>query len=204
MKRITNNRKVNRGKKLAIEKGREALGQEGRLRRFTKISSHGETEDDDQDAENESFDEDQYDTLIKRSSTVLPSISPGGDRRDSSHCEGPAPKRAKRASRSKYQLNERNEMIDTSESPNEFDKHHLRSKNDMVSGSKGQKDEHRLQQQSSRATPHPMQNYDSVGAMGSSPQSASNPQFSLTEQTGIQYGDHQQASTSRTRRHVRR
>lgn len=200
--RITNNRKVNKGKKLAIEKGREALGQEGKSRRSVKVLSHVDT-DDEQDAENESFDEEQYETLLKRSSATLHQSRSPGDSHDPSYREGSAPKRVKRASRSKYQLNEKNEMIDTSESPVTYPTY--RNQNVTRGTSRRPSDEQGHQQQSDYVMSHlRRQSYESTIPSDFSPHSISDPHFSQPENDDNQHAEYQPLSASRPRRTARR
>lgn len=122
--RIRNNRKVNLGKKEAIDKGREALGEKGRGkgRRTTKVVQ----EDTDDDFEG---DDDEYGSQAgaqmynSKKRSVSYSNAPNSrrrqastdDPRDQSYREGSASKKVKRASRSVYQLNDQNQMVDTSQ-----------------------------------------------------------------------------------------
>lgn len=112
--RIKNNRKVNFGKKEAIDKGREALGEKAlKTRRPSKVAF----EDTDEELEGEHDNE--YGTHAgallhgakKHSSAQRRRSQAACD--DQSYGEGPAPKKAKRSSSSMYQLNEHNQMIDT-------------------------------------------------------------------------------------------
>ncbi|MCJ1468022.1 hypothetical protein MMC07_006648 [Pseudocyphellaria aurata] len=120
--RIKNNRKVNHGKKEAIDKGREALGEKGhgKGRRTTKVTqdeSDDEFErDDDEDGSPASAQTHSKKRSLSRSHAPIPRRQASADDpHDQSYREGSAPKRARRPSRSVYQLNKNNQMIDTTQ-----------------------------------------------------------------------------------------
>ena len=115
---------MNKGKKAAIEEGRLAMNRKahGKSQRTTRASIGDD--DDEHDAEHESDHEDfDHDFIIPNAGQVMPRSHDKGSRthrtssEDAYDREVSAPKRIKRASRSKYQLNENNEMVDTSVTP---------------------------------------------------------------------------------------
>lgn len=199
IQRISNNRKVNKGKKLAIEKGREALGQEGKSRRSIKTTSRRDT-DDEQDADNESFDEQQEHWLKRPFAAMHESGSPGGSH-DPSYGEGPAPKRTKRRG-SRYQINCRNEMIDTLEPEPVQSTHHNRNTTLVTPRRRG--DEHGHQQQPDYTMSHSRLRFESPGPSEFSAQSVSDAQYSQPENDETQHAGYQPASSSRTRRRAHR
>ena len=174
------------------------MGQGGKSRRSVKIPTRGDT-DDEEDAENESFDEEQYETLLKRSSAALHQSGSPSDSHDPNYREGSAPKRARRASRSKYQLNEKNEMIDTSELAASYPTY--RNRNSALGTSRPPTDEHGHQQQPEYAMSHLRQRYESTGLSDVSHNSASDPQ---PENDESQHAEYQPLSASRPRRSAHR
>lgn len=177
------------------------MGQEGKGRRFTKRSPRDETEDDEQDAENESFDEGKYDTPLKRTSQSLYNYGSPDDSHDPSYREGSAPKRVKRASRSKYQLNENNEMIDTSESPAIYQPI---NRNDILGNSGRPNDERRPQQSSNYVMPHLRQGFEPPELLDVPHHPASDPRFPQAEYAGNAHGRYTPGLASRPRRNARR
>lgn len=117
---------MNKGKKAAIEEGRLAMNRKahGKSQRTTRASMGDD--DDELDAEHDSDHEDfdhEYDVMMSNASQIVPrsrekiSRTNRTSSEDTYDREVSAPKRTKRASRSKYQLNENNEMVDTSVTP---------------------------------------------------------------------------------------
>lgn len=177
------------------------MGQEGKSRRSAKVPSHENT-DDELDAENESFDEEQYENLLKRPSASLHQSGSADHSHDPSYREGSAPKRAKRASRSKYQLNEKNEMIDTSESPLAYPAYS--NPNISRGTSRRLSDEYGHQPQPEFVMSHlRRQSYESTGPSDFSPHSASDLHSSQPENDDKQPAEYQPRSTPRPRRRGR-
>lgn len=122
IKRIENNKKVNYGKKKAIEAGRKAMSHSIQAQRSTRNFVDDE---DDLDAD---YDSDQAGHSQDHTGVMLnPNQSHEDFSRmnrtnslevqDQSYREGSVPKRAKKPSRSIYQMNEHGQMIDTSMPP---------------------------------------------------------------------------------------
>ena len=121
---MVNNRKVNKGKKHAIEAGREAL----KLASTGENADEAEIEDDDADGDD---DEDYGQTVLQSSLSpsagraitahkrARPSYAPkvGSEDSNDPSYEESATKKAKRPSNSRYQVNERGEMVDLGVSP---------------------------------------------------------------------------------------
>lgn len=121
---MVNNRKVNRGKKQAIEAGREAL----KLANTGDVADDAEIEDDDADGDD---DEDYGQNILQSSLSptagraitaskrARPSYAPkvGSENSNDPTYDEPTTKKAKRPSNSRYQINERGEMVDLGVSP---------------------------------------------------------------------------------------
>lgn len=132
---MINNRKVNQGKKEAIEQGRKALAKQKakkQLGQNLKAEVEDDVYNDFEDAEFEEDDEGNWEEYSARAYSSPGPVYPNSmnkrmrqtparqisseDSADPTY-RGPIAKRARK--NSKYQLNERNEMVDTSEIPKE-------------------------------------------------------------------------------------
>lgn len=115
---------MNHGKKEAIDKGREALGEKGhgKGRKTTKVGQD-ETDDEFEGEEDEYGSQAGAQTQTSKKRSHSRSHVPISGRRqassddplDQNYREDSAPKKARRPSRSVYQLNKDGEMIDTTQ-----------------------------------------------------------------------------------------
>ena len=115
---MVNNRKVNKGKKLAIEAGREALKSVHPQRAGetnSDLGSYGHNDEDDAEGE----EDDDYSRFAHNlHSSISPSVGQAAfsNKRVASNgpnYRGSTPKKAKRPS--KYQLNEQGEIVEVSD-----------------------------------------------------------------------------------------
>ena len=130
---MINNRKVNKGKKEAIEQGRKALKEKAKSRGqpFPELKTETEDEFQDDGREDSDFEEDEEtypelhgipsyaapgpnyaNPVNKRGRQMLARHMSSDDSTDPTYGV-PPPKKAKKTT-SMYQLNDRNEMVDTS------------------------------------------------------------------------------------------
>lgn len=178
---------MNHGKKEAIDKGREALGEKGhgKGRRTTKVANIDSDEEFDGEYE-ELGSHANVNALVV--GLKQPSASRSRVRRragssdngslDQSYREGSVSKKPKRANRSVYQLNERNEMVDTSllVAPNPQPGLALQSSQQFAV------------QQSQQNNPHDSYGWANIGSV--TELRVSDPLFASS--ANIEFGGHQQ------------
>ena len=131
---------MNKGKKAAIEQGRLAMNRNAKGKSQQIGRSPMGDDDDELDAEHDSDQEDfdhDYAAMVSNTSHTAPRSGKRGRYSSSEDTNGhEGPRQSKRTkypakhpakqlvSRSKYQLNDKNEMVDTSASPFKRESHH--------------------------------------------------------------------------------
>ena len=111
---MVNNRKVNKGKKQAIDAGRAALRTAHPHRAAEVNSVLGDNNEDDADGDDDE-DYTQF-TPYAMSPITTRGATPIKRRNSSISRDSPAPKKTKRTSNSRYQVNEHGVMVDTGNS----------------------------------------------------------------------------------------